>query len=75
MAQKKFQDLNLADSCLFAAAMEAEEISRLTLQALLDRRVDSVKVHAEHTMLYSSDYPMHAPRACRMRQSVLYMRG
>ena len=53
---EKFQELNLTNAFLFAATMEDEEISRLTLQVLLNRRVDSVKVHAEHWMLYSSDY-------------------
>lgn len=56
MAQKKFQDLNLEDAFLFAAAMEDEETCRITLQVLLNRKVTKVKVRAEHTMLYSSDY-------------------
>ena len=56
MAQKKFQDLNLKDAFLFAAAMEDEETCRITLQVLLNRKITKVRVRAEHTMLYSSDY-------------------
>lgn len=56
MAQKKFQDLNLSDAFLFAAAMEDSEICRLALEILLNRKIASVAVHTEHSMLYSSDY-------------------
>lgn len=56
MAQKKFQDLNLKDAFLFAAAMEDEETCRITLQVLLNRKITKVRVRAEHAMLYSSDY-------------------
>lgn len=56
MAQKKFQELDLKDAFLFAAAMEDEEICCLTLQILLNRSVDSVTVRVEHPILYSSNY-------------------
>lgn len=56
MAQKKFQDLNLSDAFLFAAAMEDSEVCRLALEILLNRKIASVAVHTEHSMLYSSDY-------------------
>lgn len=56
MAQKKFQDLNLEDAFLFAAALEDEEACKITLQVILNRKVTKVTVHAEHTMLYTSDY-------------------
>lgn len=40
--QKRFQDLNLADAYLFAAALEDAETCRLTLEILLGRKVSHV---------------------------------
>ncbi|MDE6016145.1 MAG: Rpn family recombination-promoting nuclease/putative transposase [Acetatifactor sp.] len=55
MAHKKFQDLNLSDAYLFAAALQDAEVCRKTLELLLGRDVESVTVHAEHSLLYSSE--------------------
>lgn len=56
MAHKKFQELNLSDAYLFAAALEDAETCRITLEVLLGKKVGSVTVHAEHTVLFSRDY-------------------
>ena len=56
MAHKKFQELNLSDAYLFAAALEDAETCRVTLEVLLGRKVSGVTVHAEHTVLFSRDY-------------------
>lgn len=57
MAQhKRFQDLNLADAYLFAAALEDAETCRVTLEILLGRTIGHVTVHAEHSILFSKDY-------------------
>lgn len=53
---KKFQDLNLSDAYLFAATLEDAETCRITLEVLLGIKVDSVTVHAEHTILFNRDY-------------------
>lgn len=53
---KKFQELDLKDAFLFAAALEDEETCRLILQLILGFSVGRVKVHAEHSLLYSSDF-------------------
>lgn len=55
MAHKKFQELNLSDAYLFAAALQDAEVCRKTLELLLGRDVESVTVHAEHSLLYSSE--------------------
>ncbi len=52
----RFQDLNLSNYFLFAAAAEDEEVSQLLLETLLGIKVGRVKVNVEHTFLYSSDY-------------------
>lgn len=54
--QKRFQDLNLADAYLFAAALEDSETCRLTLEILLGRKVSHVTVHTEYAVLFSKDY-------------------
>lgn len=53
---KKFQDLDLSNAYLFAAAMQDEETCRLVLQTIIEKEIKKVKVHAEHTMFYSSDF-------------------
>lgn len=53
---KKFQELDLKDAFLFAVALEDEETCRLILQLILDIPVGRLKVHAEHSLLYSSDF-------------------
>ena len=55
MAQKKFQELNLASAFLFAVVMSNPDICRLVLQILLARPIGSVTVNAEHSMMFSSD--------------------
>lgn len=54
--ETKFQDLNLSNYFLFAAAAEDEATSQLLLETLLGIRVGRVKVNVEHSFLYSSDY-------------------
>lgn len=56
MARKKFEELDLCDPFLFAAALEDEAICRLILETILGRPITKVRVHAEHTILYSSDF-------------------
>lgn len=53
---KKFQDLDLSNAYLFAAAMQDKEICRLVLQTIIGTEVKSVRVHAEHTIFYNSDF-------------------
>lgn len=53
---KKFQDLDLNNAYLFAAAIQDEETCRLILQTILGKEIKSVKVHAEHTLFYSTDF-------------------
>ena len=52
----RFQDLNLSNYFLFAAAAEDEETSKLLVETLLGIEVGRVKVNVEHTFLYSSDF-------------------
>ncbi len=47
--------MNLSDAYLFAAALQDAEVCRKTLELLLGRDVESVTVHAEHSLLYSSE--------------------
>lgn len=54
----KFQDLNLNNAFLFAATAHDPEACRVILQSVLEREVPQVRVHAEHTVLFSSDYRM-----------------
>ena len=56
MARKKFEELDLCDPFLFAAALEDEVICRLILEMILGRPIAKIRVHAEHTILYSSDF-------------------
>ena len=58
MSRKKFKDLNLKDAFLFGAALSDEETCRMILELVLGRNISHVKVHTEHTFLYSSDYRM-----------------
>lgn len=54
--KKTFQELDLSNSFLFAAALEDPEICQLVLEVILGCRVPKVKVHAEHSVLVSSDF-------------------
>lgn len=56
MTQTNFEELNLSNAFLFAAALEDEEICQLVLEMILGRPVSRVKVHIEHTILYNSKY-------------------
>ncbi|MBO5302499.1 MAG: Rpn family recombination-promoting nuclease/putative transposase [Lachnospiraceae bacterium] len=53
---KKFQDLDLSNAYLFAAAMQDEEACRLVLKTIIGKEIPKIKVHAEHTIFYSSNY-------------------
>ena len=53
---KKFQDLDLSNAYLFAAALEDEETCGLVLEIILGIKVPKVKVQAEHSILVSSDF-------------------
>ena len=52
---KRFQDLNLKDAFLFAAALDDEETCRLVLEMIFGRKIGKVQVNVEHTILYTSD--------------------
>ena len=54
--KKTFQQLNLSNAFLFAAALEDSEICRLVLEIILGKRLPKVKVHAEQSILVSSDF-------------------
>lgn len=56
MTRRKFQELNLSNAYLFAATMEDEGTCKITLEMLLERKIEKVVVHVEHSMLYSQDY-------------------
>lgn len=51
-----FQELNLKSAFLFAAALEDAETCRLVLELVLGQTIPSVTVHAEHSLLYNSDF-------------------
>lgn len=52
----RFQDLDLSNAFLFAAALEDPDTCRLILETLLSVPVSKVNVHTEHSMLFSSDF-------------------
>lgn len=54
--KKTFQQLNLSNAFLFATALEDSEICRLVLEIILGARLPRVKVHAEQSVLVSSDF-------------------
>lgn len=54
--RKTFQELDLKDSFLFAAALEDQETCRMILQVILGVPVEHVTVHAEHSIMLNSDY-------------------
>jgi len=51
-----FQELNLSNAFLFAAALEDPETCRLIIETVLGIPIEHVSVHAEHSMLYSADF-------------------
>lgn len=52
---KSFQELDLSNAFLFAAALEDPETCRLVLEIILGVKLPAVKVHAEHSILVSSE--------------------
>lgn len=56
MAQKKFQELDLKDAFLFAAALEDEETCRMVLELILGKPIGDIKVQAERSLLLSKDF-------------------
>ena len=56
MAQKKFEELDLKNAFLFAAALEDPETCRIVLELIFGRPFPRIKVHTEHTLLYRSDF-------------------
>ena len=54
--EKTFQELDLCNSFLFAAALEDSETCRLVLEIILGRELPRVTVHAEHSILVSADF-------------------
>ena len=54
--EKSFQELDLSNAFLFAAALEDPETCRLVLEIILGDKLKPVKVHAEHSILISSDF-------------------
>lgn len=53
--RKRFQDLDLRNAFLFAAALEEPDICRLVLELILEEPIRAVKVKAERTILFRSD--------------------
>lgn len=53
---RTFQELDLSNAFLFAAALEDPETCRLILEIILGFPIAHVKVRAEHSMLFSSDF-------------------
>lgn len=57
MAQKKsFQELDLNNAFMFAAAMEDGEICRLVLEIILGESIGPVRVKTERNILFCSDF-------------------
>ncbi|MBD5545652.1 MAG: Rpn family recombination-promoting nuclease/putative transposase [Lachnospiraceae bacterium] len=54
--KKTFQELNLSNAFLFSAALEDPETCRLVLEIILDTKLPKVRVHAERSILVSSDF-------------------
>ncbi|WP_418746107.1 Rpn family recombination-promoting nuclease/putative transposase [Frisingicoccus sp.] len=56
MAHKKFKDLDLKNAFLFSAAMSDAEICKMIIEIVLGQEITNVKVHVEHSLLFSSDF-------------------
>lgn len=57
MAQStSFQDLNLSNAFLFAAAMEDQETCRLFVETILDEQLGNITVKSERMIMYNSDF-------------------
>ena len=56
MSGTNFQELNLSNGFLFPAALEDPEICRLVVECILGEMVGELKVKAEYTKLYNSEF-------------------
>ena len=57
MAQStKFQDLNLSNAFLFAAAMEDEEACKLFIETIIGEQLGNITVKSERMIMYNSDF-------------------
>lgn len=56
MTQVAFQNLNLSNAFLFAAALSDEEICSIVLELIFGKTFAELIVKSEHTVLFSSDY-------------------
>ena len=57
MAQSTtFQDLNLSNAFLFAAAMEDEETCKLFIETILGEQLGNITVKSERLIMYNSDF-------------------
>lgn len=54
--KKPFKELDLSNAFLFAAALEDEETCQQVLEIILGFPISKVKVRAEHSLLFSSDF-------------------
>ena len=54
--KRNFQDLDLSNAFLFAAAMSDPITCSLVLELILDRTMGTVMVQSEKSILYSSDF-------------------
>ncbi len=54
--RKRFKDLDLNNSFLFAASLENPETCQLVLEIILGCKLPKVKVRAEHCVLVSSEF-------------------
>lgn len=54
--RKPFKELDLSNAFLFAAALQDEETCQLVLETILGIPIGKVKVKAEHSILFSSDF-------------------
>ena len=54
--KKTFQQLNLSNAFLFAATLENPETCQLVLEIILGTKLPKVNVHAEQSILISSDF-------------------
>ncbi|MDD3367423.1 MAG: Rpn family recombination-promoting nuclease/putative transposase [Lachnospiraceae bacterium] len=52
----RFQDLSLNNSFLFAVALEDPETCKLIVQLIIGKKLREMKVRAEHSILFSSDF-------------------
>ena len=53
---ESFQNLNLTNAYLFAAALQDEEICKNLLEITLNKKISKVKAHTEHTVFLDSDF-------------------